>query len=97
MNPFLRRNLLALLSCALAIAPALADAPDVPKLPAPSTTSMPGYAAADPGCLEWANGCWMHEGGVYESEAERRPANRCHCEVPLASAAEVDDEVLGWL
>ncbi len=57
MNPFLRRNLLALLTCALAIAPALADAPDVPKLPAPSTTSMPGYAAADPGCLEWANGC----------------------------------------
>ena len=57
MNPVLRRHLLALLFAAPAFAAARADAPDVPKLPAPSTTSMPGYAAADPGCLEWANGC----------------------------------------
>lgn len=30
-------------------------------------------------------------------KAERRSANRCHCEVLLASEAEVDDEVLDWL
>jgi hypothetical protein len=30
-------------------------------------------------------------------KAERRSANRCHCEVLLLSEAEVDDELLGWL
>lgn len=30
-------------------------------------------------------------------KAERRSANRCHCEVLLESEADVDDELLGWL
>lgn len=57
MSRFLRSALFALACCACALAPARADSPDVPKLPAPRATSMQGYAAADPTCLEWANGC----------------------------------------
>ena len=30
-------------------------------------------------------------------KAEKRSANRCHCEVLLASEEDVDDELLGWL
>ena len=29
--------------------------------------------------------------------AERRSANRCHCEVLLSGEADVDEELLGWL
>lgn len=57
MNRFLCCALLAALLGAAVLAPALADAPDVPKLPAPRTASMQGYGGADPGCLEWSNGC----------------------------------------
>ncbi len=30
-------------------------------------------------------------------KAEKRSANRCHCEVLLSGEADVDDELLGWL
>lgn len=29
--------------------------------------------------------------------AEKRSANRCHCEVLLSGEADVDEELLGWL